>query len=59
MINKASYERKQQTLYVTVNDTSLVYYNVPKFVFNELANASSKEEYFNNHIKDLYPSEKQ
>jgi len=58
MINKASYDRKQQTLFVTVNNESFNYYNVPKFVFNELANAESKEDYFKSNIKDNYTFEK-
>jgi len=58
MVNKASYDRKQQTLFVTVNNESFNYYNVPKFVFNELANAQSREDYFNSNIKDSYKSEK-
>ena len=58
MVNKASYDRKQQTLFITVNNESFNYYNVPKFVFNELAKAQSKEDYFNTNIKNNYPFEK-
>jgi len=58
MVNKASYGRKQQTLFVTINNESFNYYNVPKFMFNELANAQSKEDYFNTNIKNSYKFEK-
>ena len=58
MVNKASYNRKQQTLFVTINNESFNYYNVPKFVFNELANAQTREDYFNTNIKNSYKFEK-
>ena len=58
MVNKASYDRKQQTLFVTIDNESFNYYNVPKFVFNELANAQIREDYFNTNIKNNYKFEK-
>jgi hypothetical protein len=31
------------------------YYDVPLSVYSELMNAGSKGEYFNEHVKDMYP----
>ena len=59
IINRASYDRKQQTLYITVDSEPYRYYNIPKFVFNELVESSSKYEYFLSNIKDVYACEKQ
>ena len=59
IINRASYDRKQQTLSITVDEEPYFYYNVPKFVFNQLVETSYKYEYFVSNIKNVYPCEKQ
>jgi len=59
MITYASYNRKQQTLHITVNKESYWYYNVPLFIYNDLAKSSSKEDFFEAKIKNVFSAEKQ
>ncbi len=59
MIIQASYNRKQQVLHITVNDKTYVHYNVPMYVFNNLAESHSREEFYEENIKNVYPVEKQ
>ena len=58
MVNKASYDRKQLTLTLTIDGETHRYFDVPKYVFNQLAAAASYEEYFDLKIKDKYASER-
>jgi hypothetical protein len=58
MISKASYDRKQQTLTLTINDQTHRYFNVPKYVFNDFAASSSYEDFFALNIEEKYTSER-
>lgn len=58
MLTKATYDRKQLTLALTINEVAYQYYNVPKFVYNELSASANPSEYFALHILNRYPSEK-
>jgi hypothetical protein len=51
-LSSVGYEEESLTLRVEfLNGTSYEYYNVPKEVFEELLNSSSKGQYLNSNIK--------
>jgi hypothetical protein len=58
MLTQATYNRKQATLSLTYNGVKYRYYNIPKFVYNQLAEASSIDEYYITYIQNKYQSEK-
>ena len=57
MLTKATYNRKQATLTVEIDNRTSHYYNVPLYVYNQLTQASSIDQHFNNYIRNKYPSE--
>ena len=57
MVNNASYNRKQQTLYISVNNKTYTHYNVPKYMFNDLVSSPSREEFYEQNIKNVFPLE--
>lgn len=56
MLTKASYNRKQATLTVVYNNQTSQFYNVPLFVYNQLAQAPSIDQHFKDHILNKYPN---
>ena len=58
MLTQATYDRKQATLSLTYNGARYRYFNVPKFVYNQLAEAASINDFFHTYIQNKYQSEK-
>lgn len=47
---------EENTLFIFFSSKSVWMYNsVPKSVFNEMAQAESTGNYFNNHVRPVYP----
>ena len=54
-IISADYAEETETLIIRFrNGRDYIYYNVPKYVFEEFINSPSKGQYFNLHIKGRY-----
>lgn len=54
MLTQATYDRKQATLTLTYNGTTYRYYNVPMYVFNNLVSSTSREEFYEQNIKNVF-----
>jgi hypothetical protein len=58
-LNSIGYDNDSATMRVLFNDGSTYdYLNVPKILFINLANSSSKGEFFSKNIKKLYKFKK-
>ena len=58
MLTQATYNRKQGILSLTYNGSNYHYFNVPMFVYNQLAAATSIDDYFHTYIQNKYQSER-
>ena len=58
LVEAQKYDAKTQTLEIVIRGLAYKYHDVPEVVYQGLVTATSKGQYFNEHIKPKYTCEK-